>query len=72
MKELGRVLRNRREQLNITLDELQEKTKIRKRYLIALEDGDWDLLPGDVYARGLCAAMRRRWVSTENNCWNNT
>ncbi|CAM3897838.1 helix-turn-helix domain-containing protein [Alicyclobacillus pomorum] len=52
MKELGRVLRNKREQLGISLDELQAKTKIRKRYLIALEDGDWELLPGDVYARG--------------------
>ncbi len=52
MKELGRVLRDKREQLGISLDELQAKTKIRKRYLIALEDGDWELLPGDVYARG--------------------
>jgi cytoskeletal protein RodZ len=52
MKDLGRVLRERREQLGISLDELQARTKIRKRYLMALEDGDWDLLPGSVYARG--------------------
>jgi cytoskeleton protein RodZ len=52
MKDLGRVLRERREQLGISLDELQTKTKIRKRYLMALEEGNWDLLPGAVYARG--------------------
>jgi cytoskeleton protein RodZ len=52
MKDLGRVLRERREQLGISLDELQARTKIRKRYLMALEDGNWDLLPGAVYARG--------------------
>lgn len=52
MKDLGRMLREKREHLGISLDELQTRTKIRKRYLIALEDGDWDLLPGDVYARG--------------------
>lgn len=52
MEELGRVLQGRREQLGMDLDQLQTQTKIRKRYLIALEKGDWSILPGDVYARG--------------------
>lgn len=52
MRELGQLLRNRRLELGIGLDEVQTKTKIRKRYLQALEDGDWEALPGEVYARG--------------------
>lgn len=52
LQSLGDVLRRRREELGVSLEELQEQTKIRVRYLEALEDGDWDVLPGDVYARG--------------------
>ncbi len=52
MRELGQFLRARREALGMDLDEVQEKTKIRKRYLSALENGDWSILPGYVYGRG--------------------
>jgi cytoskeleton protein RodZ len=52
MKELGRLLREKREALGLNLDELQTLTKIRKRYLEAVEEGNWSILPGDVYARG--------------------
>lgn len=34
------------------LDDVERRTKIRKKYLEALEDGDWSVLPGEVYARG--------------------
>ncbi len=52
MRELGQVLRTKRESLGLDLEEVQERTKIRKRYLIALETGDWSILPGYVYGRG--------------------
>lgn len=52
MRELGQVLRTQREELGLELNELESRTKIRKRYLIALEEGDWTILPGEVYARG--------------------
>lgn len=52
MKELGRILQTTRESKHMTLDEIQERTKIRKRYLQAIEEGDLSILPGLVYARG--------------------
>jgi cytoskeletal protein RodZ len=52
MRELGETLRRQREKLGLDLDQVERMTKIRKRYLIALEEGDWDVLPGEVYGRG--------------------
>jgi len=52
MRELGQYLKQMRESLGLDLDAVEAKTKIRKRYLVALEDGDWGILPGEVYARG--------------------
>lgn len=52
MRELGLHLREKRESAGLDLEAIHAKTKIRKRYLIALEEGDWSVLPGEVYARG--------------------
>ncbi len=49
--EIGGRLKETREELGISLDTLQEKTKIQKRYLIAIENGDFHVLPGSFYAR---------------------
>ncbi len=62
LQSLGDILRRRREDLGVSLEELQEQTKIRTRYLEALEAGDWDVLPGDVYARGFV----RRYAESVN------
>lgn len=51
MSELGQALRDAREKKGLTLDELQEETKIQKRYLQAIEEGDFDKLPGEFYRR---------------------
>ena len=48
---IGDKLRQARLNKNISLDELQQKTKIQKRYLEAIEKGAFELLPGDYYVR---------------------
>jgi len=35
-----------------TLEEISNSLKIRKQYLIALEDEDYDVIPGKVYVQG--------------------
>jgi cytoskeletal protein RodZ len=51
LKELGQVLKEAREAKGISLDELQESTKIQKRYLVSIEEGKFNVLPGDFYVR---------------------
>ncbi|WP_010630893.1 helix-turn-helix domain-containing protein [Sporolactobacillus vineae] len=51
MSELGQALKEAREQKELSLDDLQERTKIQKRYLKAIEDGDYKQLPGTFYIR---------------------
>ncbi|MEK3882207.1 RodZ domain-containing protein [Paenibacillus sp. PL2-23] len=51
MSDLGALLRKAREQRGLSLDEIQELTKIRKRYLEAIESGDYSVLPGSFYVR---------------------
>ncbi|GGL43680.1 helix-turn-helix domain-containing protein [Sporolactobacillus putidus] len=51
MSELGQTLKEAREAKGLSLDDLQEETKIQKRYLQAIEDGDFKQLPGDFYTR---------------------
>ena len=52
MNELGERLREARESQGISLPQAAVETRILQRYLVALEDGDFHHLPGDVYARG--------------------
>lgn len=49
--DIGTHLREAREEKGISLDSLQETTKIQKRYLVAIEEGNFHLLPGRFYAK---------------------
>jgi len=51
MSDLGALLRKAREQRGYSLDDIQEYTKIRKRYLEAIETGEYKVLPGSFYVR---------------------
>ncbi len=52
MSQLGERLRAARESQGISLSQAAAETRILQRYLVALEDGDYQNLPGDVYTRG--------------------
>ncbi|ANB60918.1 helix-turn-helix domain-containing protein [Anoxybacteroides amylolyticum] len=51
MTELGKRLKEAREAKKISLDELQQMTKIQKRYLIGIEEGNYAIMPGNFYVR---------------------
>lgn len=52
MEEIGRLLLEVREQLGLSLDEVERATRIRVYHLEALERGEMDALPSPVQARG--------------------
>jgi hypothetical protein len=49
---VGTILREARNRRNVELSEVEAATRIRFRYLRAIEDEEWDVLPGGVYTRG--------------------
>ncbi len=51
-QKLGEILRQRRESKGITLEQAAEDTRIREKFLAALESGDDRWLPGAVYTKG--------------------
>ncbi|ODS49649.1 MAG: hypothetical protein A8274_1386, partial [Halanaerobium sp. 4-GBenrich] len=42
--ELGTLLKKARQEKGLTLDDIQERTKIRKKYLEAIEANNFDIL----------------------------
>jgi cytoskeletal protein RodZ len=50
--EIGASLRQAREQQGLTLAEIEHATRIRDRYLAALENEQFEALPGEAYAKG--------------------
>ncbi len=52
MFEIGYSLRTARERQGIGLPEAELATKIRAKYIRALEEEDFEALPADTYARG--------------------
>lgn len=51
MAEIGSTLREARMRARIDITEVETATKIRAKYLRALENEEWDLLPGPVYIK---------------------
>ncbi|THE09091.1 helix-turn-helix domain-containing protein [Bacillus timonensis] len=51
MTELGTRLKEAREQKDLSLDDLQQITKIQKRYLVGIEEGNYSVMPGKFYVR---------------------
>ncbi len=52
MDEIGHILREARENKGLTLEQVQEATRINSRFLNALELGEYGTLPTPVHVRG--------------------
>ncbi|MDP9245181.1 MAG: helix-turn-helix domain-containing protein [Chloroflexota bacterium] len=52
MARLGEALRQQREQMGVTMQQATEDTRIRGKFLQAIESGDYQSLPGTVYTKG--------------------
>jgi cytoskeleton protein RodZ len=51
MPDIGASLREARMRARIDVSEIEAQTKIRAKYLRALENEEWDLLPGPTYVK---------------------
>jgi cytoskeleton protein RodZ len=51
MPDIGATLREARLRQRIDISEIESETKIRAKYLRALENEEWDLLPGPTYVK---------------------
>src|SRR3954453_12660171 len=51
MPEIGTTLREARLRQRIDISEIEAETKIRAKYLRALENEEWSLLPGPAYVK---------------------
>ena len=50
--QIGEVLRSTRSRLGKDIYAVERETKIRAKYLQALENEEWDVLPGPTYVKG--------------------
>ena len=51
MPDIGTTLREARMRQRIDISEIESETKIRAKYLRALENEEWDLLPGPTFVK---------------------
>ena len=56
MFEIGATLREARERRQLSYDQVEAETKIRAKYLRALEEEEFDALPSGTYVRGFLRA----------------
>ena len=63
----GESLKSEREMRGVTLEEISAATRIAPRFLKAIENEDWDQLPGGVFNRGFVRAVARYLGLDEEN-----
>lgn len=56
---VGQILRTARAERGIALSEVERVTKIRVKFLLAMEQDHWQELPAPAYARGFLSAYAR-------------
>ncbi len=52
MNSLGEILKSKREELKITVDEVSRNLKVKPRDIIALEENSTNLMTGPIYLAG--------------------
>jgi len=52
MLTVGEVLKKARIEKKLTLEEVEKAIRIRKKFLLALEENNWDKLPSTAYIKG--------------------
>src|SRR6202158_4568262 len=63
----GEHLRREREMRGVSLEEITAATRIGTRFLQAIENEQWDQLPGGVFNRGFVRAVARYLGLDEEN-----
>ena len=52
METIGQILKNAREKKGLSIEELEASTHIVARFIKALENEEFDVLPGEIYVKG--------------------
>lgn len=52
MQTVGEILRSEREKKGLTIKEIELATSIRTIYISAIEEGNYSIIPGEVYLKG--------------------
>ncbi|MBI4059006.1 helix-turn-helix domain-containing protein [Candidatus Microgenomates bacterium] len=52
MKTLGEIIQEARKKHRVSIDRLSFATKIKPRYILAIEKGEWQMVPNFAVARG--------------------
>lgn len=53
---IGEILKNARKEKKISLSDIEKETKIRKKYLLAIENNDWSQFTSRTYVLGIILA----------------
>ena len=56
---IGDTLREARDKMELSVEDIEEATKIRRKYIRALEDNNFEVIPGKVYVRGFLRSYAR-------------
>ncbi|OGK16896.1 hypothetical protein A2690_03470 [Candidatus Roizmanbacteria bacterium RIFCSPHIGHO2_01_FULL_39_12b] len=53
MQTVGQILKSERKRLEYSIEDIEKKTRIRKKYLEGLEQSNWSLFPSKTYILGV-------------------
>lgn len=59
MENIGKTLRETRIRKGLDYEEIENQTKIRRKFIEAMENEEWDVFPGLVYLKGFMRTYAR-------------